>query len=294
MNINTIRHIVKELKNDYHFQISKIVFRIKMLISGCLNIKSSVQSIRSVKNCEIVIYTLGKSGSSSVYYTLMNKLPFKKIFHLHFLSDHWIKDTFPGTPHERNIHKADAYFKHISGTKKKKIKYITLVREPISRDISGFFQNYRLTNTKFDKNNLESIREIISSTGHELSTTWFDSDFYNYTGFDIFKEDFDIKKGYDIYSIDDNTEVLIILTHRLSEVFETAIFEYLNLKIDRLINFNVSSTKKDGSIINNLKQIYYEKDAFIDEIYSSKFVKHFFNADEIDAYKTKWKRKINK
>lgn len=287
-----IYHILKELKNDYKFQLKKIIFRLKILFRGCINLISSIKSIRKVKDFEIVIYTFGKSGSSSIYYTLMNKFPFKKIFHLHFLSDYWIKDIFPGTPHERNIHKAAAYFNYINKKQNKKIKYISLVREPVGRDISGFFQNYRLTGEKFDKNNLESIRKTISSKGHELATTWFDTDFLNYTGFDIFNVAFDKKTGYQIYKIDSNTELLIILTHRLTEVFESAISDYLNLEIPELINFNKSSEKKDGLLINDLKSYYYEDESKISEVYSSKFIKHFFNKKEIDEYKNKWTKKI--
>lgn len=292
MNNKILLHIIKELKNDFWFQIRKIFFRIRIISRGALNFFSVLKAMRKVKNLEIVIYTLGKSGSSSVFYTLMNELPFKNIFHLHFLSDHWIKNIFPGTPHERNIHKANSYFKHLRNQKKtkKKIKYITLVREPISRDISGFFQNYRLSNFKIDKNNIESIRKTISNSGHELSTTWFDSDFLQHTNFDVFNTKFDKKKGYQIYEINQSEEVLIILTHRLSEVFEKAIFQFLNLEVEKLINFNISSNKKDAKVIQNLKNNYFEEDNVIDEVYSSKFMNHFFYDHEIEQLKNKWKK----
>ena len=74
-----IYHILKELKNDYKFQLKKIIFRLKILFRGCINLISSIKSIRKVKDFEIVIYTFGKSGSSSIYYTLMNKFPFKSV-----------------------------------------------------------------------------------------------------------------------------------------------------------------------------------------------------------------------
>lgn len=290
---NVIQHIVKELKNDFRFQLSKISFRIKIILNGCLNLRTSMKSIKKVKDYEIVIYTFGKSGSSSVYYTLMSKLPFKKIFHLHFLSDYWIKEVFPGTPHERNIHKAEAYFQHLKKRSNKKIKYITLVREPVGRDISGFFQNYRLTGEKFDKKDLESIRKIISDKGHDLAINWFDTDFFNYTGFNIYSNKFDRKKGFEIYKIDKDSEVLVILTHRLTEVFKKAISEFLNLEIGNLINFNKSSDKKDGQLVQQLKNYYFESDEKIDKVYSSKFVEHFFSKNEIETYKQKWKKNID-
>ena len=86
---------------------------------------------------------------------------------------------------------------------------------------------------------------------------------------------------------------MIILTHRLTEVFESAISEYLNLEIPELINFNKSSEKKDGLLINDLKSYYYENKNKISEVYSSKFVEHFFNKKEIDEYKSKWTKKNN-
>ena len=286
--IKIIIHIIKELKNDPLFQLKKIVNRIYFKIRGVGLYFSKFKKRNEIKNFNIVIYTLGKSGSSSVFYTFMKNYPFEKIHHLHFLSDYWIKEVFPNTPHERNIHKAEKYYKYVKKNKWKKTKYIVLVREPISRDISGFFQNYRLMNIDINKNDIESICKQVQDRGHDLALNWFDTDFKKFTDFDIFNYDFNKKLGYSIYKIDSNSEVLIIRTDKLSDVFKISIKEYLNIDFDELYNFNISSNKKDGKLINDFKKKYYESNVDLDKTYNSKFVKHFFTDKEIKKYKLMW------
>lgn len=286
--IRVLKHIIKELGNDPLFQFKKIVKRVDYKIKGLFTLPRTLKRSKEIDGVDVVIYTLGKSGSSSVNYTLMNRYPFRKIYHVHFLSDHWIRGIFPGTPHERNIHKAEDYFAYKAKHPDYKTKYIALVREPIGRDISGFFQNYRLMNLEINKENLESIRQQIYGRGHDLALNWFDTDFFNYTGFDIFNVPFDKEKGYQIYEIDKDTELLIIRTDKLSQVFIPSMKEYLKVEFPKLINFNVSSNKKDGDTIKALKNHYYEEEADLDKVYNSKFMKYFFTDQEIQTYRQKW------
>lgn len=286
--LRVLRHILKELGNDPLFQLRKVVKRVDYKIKGIFNLPAVISRSNEIKGVDVVTYTLGKSGSSSINYTLMNRYPFRKIFHVHFLSDYWIKEVFPGTPHERNIHKAEDYFAYKAKKPNNITKYIALVREPIGRDISGFFQNYRLMNMQIDKDNLESIRQQIYGRGHDLALNWFDTDFFNYTGYDIFKTPFDKTKGYQIYKIDNQTELLIIRTDKLSMVFTKAMKEYIGVTFDKLINFNLSKNKKDGFVIKALKSYYYEEENDLDLVYNSKFMRHFFNDKEIAEYRQKW------
>ena len=268
--------------------MQKIIKRVDYKARGILNLKTTLKRQKEIQGVDIVIYTLGKSGSSSVNYTLLNRYPFRKIFHIHFLSDYWIKGIFPGTPHERNIHKAEDYFAYKSRNIGNKTKFIALVREPIGRDISGFFQNYRLMNIHINKESLESIRLQIYKRGHDLALNWFDTDFYNFTGFNIFEKPFDKVRGYQIYKINDDSELLVIRTDKLSHVFLSCMKEYLNADFKKLINFNISINKKDGVTFDALKKYYFEEEEDLDKVYHSKFMKYFFTEKEIRDYRTKW------
>lgn len=289
--INRFKQILKELNNDPLFQLKKIYNRLSFKLIGLLYVQSYYKKRKELNGQDIVIYTLGKSGSSSIYYTLMKRYPFKKFFHVHFLSDYWIREVFPNTPHVRNIHKAEEYFKYKNKHTDRKTKFITLVREPIGRDISGFFQNYRLMNIKIDKENFESILIQIKERGHDLALNWFDTDFKNFTGYDIFDIPFNKELGYQIYIIDDKTELLIIRTDKLSDVFVEAMQKYTSITFDKLYNFNISSSKSDGDLIEQVKSNYYEDNNSLEVVYNSKFMKYFFTDEEIDKYKQKWSKK---
>ncbi|MCB0321832.1 MAG: hypothetical protein KDD60_12980, partial [Bdellovibrionales bacterium] len=97
---------------------------------------------QALKGKTVLIYSMGKVGSSSIYYTLMRCFPFSRVHHNHFLSDEWIENRLPGTPFTRNIRLARAAHADISKAKGEFL-YIVLMRDPVARDLSNIIQNYQ-------------------------------------------------------------------------------------------------------------------------------------------------------
>jgi|SRR5690606_2252081 len=109
-----------------------------------------IRQVRLYLSPYILIYQMGKVGSSSIYASLKAKgVP--KVFHLHRMNPETtqkMKRTFL----EQNLlaqFRTEQLFETIyrkAIQRRKKVKIITLVREPISRNISAFFENltYRL------------------------------------------------------------------------------------------------------------------------------------------------------
>jgi len=95
----------------------------------------------------VLIYQMGKVGSSSIYQSLGKSKRFKP-YHIHTLNLESINKI-----KKRSKHKGLKIEKHITDsefilnkyftneTLQKKLKIITLVREPISRNIAAYFQN---------------------------------------------------------------------------------------------------------------------------------------------------------
>lgn len=89
---------------------------------------------------------MGKVGSSSIYQSLARSKNFKP-YHIHTLNEITIqkikeRSKSKGLKIEQHIKDSEYILQnYFSRTQKEKIKIITLVREPISRNIAAYFQN---------------------------------------------------------------------------------------------------------------------------------------------------------
>ena len=93
----------------------------------------------------VIILTIGKVGSSSVYYSLKEQFT-RRIFHIHYISEEGIKTSL--SEHKTSSRKSVPLHlitsKILSELLKKinhKTYIITVFREPVQRKLSSFFQN---------------------------------------------------------------------------------------------------------------------------------------------------------
>ncbi len=235
-----------------------------------------------------LIYTMGKVGSASIYNALKKKKPHSHIFHVHFLSKNWLETILPKTNEvfHSNIKMGTHILNFIKKNPTKRIKVITLVREPVMRAISDLFQNWDhlfddIENVEYDKL-LKHIEEI----DFDYTLNWFDTEFFEYLDVDIYKLHFDKTKGYEIYNYK-NLDILCIKLEALNKIGDDALKEFTGKKIN-LVSSNKSSDKKGKDQYNFLKNnVKMNKDMLID-LFHSKYVRHFYNEKEITDFINKW------
>ena len=95
----------------------------------------------------VLVYQMGKVASSSVYLSLEKTTDFD-VFHVHRLNPENIAKV-----REEHVQRGDSppnekkglyLYENLIRTRKTHTKIISLVREPIARNISAFFQNLQL------------------------------------------------------------------------------------------------------------------------------------------------------
>jgi hypothetical protein len=156
---------------------------------------------RDEKN--ILIYQMGKVGSTTIENSIPNSI------HLHTLYNNppcWIHQKIrrPGIIGQFIIEVGD-FIKRIAIKQRKNIKIISMVRNPLNRDISMFFQNlpywyiHHVHKNQIDirEDGVEFLEEVFSeSYDHNYQLEWFDKEIKRLTGIDIFNENYNTKKGY--------------------------------------------------------------------------------------------------
>ena len=269
---------------------NKLLYRINFKLNGLIKTRKSITNLYKYKDTLFLVYSMGKTGSSSVYYTLMRDLPFNKVLHVHFLSKYWYEwfssKLSKSNKKARNQILSDKAYKCIDS--KNKVVTITIIRDPFSRSISDYFHSNE--NIIAKKTDTEIKNEIINSYYIQSnSLEWFEKDFNSYFQLDIYQKPFDKQKGWTVYDIDNKNKVLLIRIDVLTQSFKSAFSFLTGISINEL--FITNRREDDDSLSERYKLFkanYAEEKSSVDEKLNSKFVKHFFSEEQIEKLRLKY------
>ena len=223
----------------------------------------------------ILIYQMGKCASSTVKYNLR----FLNYYVVHFHHISTIKYRF------------DLHFLL------KKSLVISMTRELVGRNISCFFELIRNedkpdyyvgSEEKVLSMSIDDLKHHfyhnISSKVHFETANWFDENFKKNLDFDVYDYTFDIQKGFAVY----DDRFLIIRFEDMRRVGEKSIGDFTGID-----NFYFVDNINDG-----FHKWYSEKyiaflkepvpDWYINMMYDTKLMRHFYSKDEIDCFKKKY------
>lgn len=256
----------------------------------------------------IIVYQMGKVGSSTLVKTLDRLNLTRPIFHVHRITPsglEYIREKgvqmgrgYPSSHYflGKNLH---SYIKDNLCNRKWTI--ITLTREPIGRNISAFFQslNYRFPRfiNELDKNQeklltIEMRDAFLKNYPHDLSLNWFDVELKQVFGIDVYKSDFPTMYGYKVYQ-SSNVELLVIRLEDLQKCYRQSLSEFIGIDPKKIVlnSSNVSSQKYYKTIYEYFKSHIYLPEEYIDRQYNSRYARHFYTEKEINEFRNKWKNR---
>ncbi|WP_418509493.1 putative capsular polysaccharide synthesis family protein [Corallibacter sp.] len=241
---------------------------------------------RNLKNKTILVYTLGKVGSSTVYSQLKRYSIWNNVFHVHFLSDNWLKIKLKETNHfKANNAAANKVFSYIDQSPNNVTHIITLVREPVSRELSNFMQNPNdfVDNDILSYTTKDLKKAYLNKLDYDYTLQWFDTEFKSYTGFDVYAQPFDKEKGYSIYE-HNATKILVMKLETLDACFEEAMKTFLGTNIKLNVVANQSENKSISSIYKALKEEIKFPENDLKALYANTYVTHFYTESEITSF----------
>jgi len=241
----------------------------------------------------VLVYQMGKVGSSSITSSL-EKIDIKSL-HIHSLYKNRGYALFKKFLlakkyyflYKRILLSVFYLWQRLKLHKHKNLKIITLVREPISVNISSFFHNLSYFAYEFEQNATSSIAEsFFEKFNNDYTLDWFDTEWFPTIGVDVYKYDFNKEAGYSIIK-EKNIECLIIKLEKLDEL-EAVIADFVGNDQFKLLNSNISTEKWYNSVYQDFKNNVKLSPEFIDRMYSSKLVQHFYSSKEIDGFRSKY------
>lgn len=241
----------------------------------------------------ILIYQVGKVGSSAIHMAIkehMKGFPVYQLHNIHKAQELLNKDV-------KENFKKKVHFMRGIGLKKKIIeepniqwKIIIGVREPISRWISDIFENidtrYHFLKNSDDSVNVEkSIEFIKDSLDSEPQEKWFDDELLATFGVNVFEESFN--GNYQIIQ-NEKINILIYRFENMQEYIPSVIKEFLDLKNFHLPTANATSQKSTAIAYKKVKEKLKFEVNFLNKFYSRRTVSHFYTSKEIEAFKKQW------
>lgn len=258
---------------------------------------------------KIIVFTMSKVASSSVLFSLERSgLPLN-VFHIHSLQPHKLAKN--AEIYKSNWHKGhnprhlwhSQYLLSLldKGIGGKKWKVITLVRDPVARAISHFFEILHLqyNYNYYEKSKTLSTEQIVSELipiflnecdKHHVPSEWFETELKGVFDVDVYRHPFDPAQGYQIYS-SDKAQVLLIRLESLNKCAPAAFKEFMGIENFQISKSNTGTIKDYSDIYKAFVSTCVLPDSYLDEMYTTPYVKLFYSDDEIQAFRDKWQRK---
>ena len=284
----------------------------------------------------ICIHQIGKVGSTSVLKTLDHFLPGEKIHQTHGLSERrllasivrWLDRSkrSPGFKPAPNLLSSIEISGYLRGGLAQRDWYLlSLVRDPIGRNVSAFFQNLHLVwvhqlpeqpreiCTRLLQKNAgpmpgeSEIREVAKSLvvlfhqrySRQSLDRWFDDEMRGVFGIDVFSEPFSQDRSYQLYQ-SGRVRLLLLRIEDLAAGFEPGLRAWLGgspwestlhamsgLELERA---NEAENKRYALLYREFMELLTFDAALVDEEYASRTARHFYSDAERERFAAKWTR----
>lgn len=240
-------------------------------VCGLILEKSIPKSSSSKK---VIIYSLGKAGTSSLY-EVLRYLRNVDVRHVHYLSE--MKEEI----NQWRVNEKKRANEVKKWLEKGDVLIISLIRDPFSRSISSVIQNYELYHMQSD------FSDAIVKNAKTISLNWWDEEFLKSLKWDVFQHPFNKDIGYSEYQLKNNNKLLIIKSSQISLSGLSKLSSELNVKLKEKV-VNKSKTKKVAIQNKHILDRYKFNKKDFDFISRSKFMNHFYNAEEIAQLEKRW------
>lgn len=254
-----------------------------------------IQKVKAIINAfggeeTVLIYQMGKVGSTSL------ELALSDVNHFHTLYDN------PPCYIHRERRSRFRHFLKMMGSalkrllirRRKRVKIVSLVREPYGRNVSMFFQDLPYWMIKYQEINRYDSREeglgFLFDTfnevyDHRYFDSWFDRELKRLTGIDIFTHPFDRERGCQVIC-QGRYEVMLIKLEKMASL-QSEIEAFVGYPFE-MRQSNVGEQKWYACLYREFRERYTPANAYLEGLYDTRTVRHFYSDEEIEGFRQKY------
>ena len=252
----------------------------------------------------IIVYQMGKVGSTTISRSLKKANLPNPVYQIHFLSEQGIqfaenahlKGVFSAVP--RHLKRSKALRKKMEREAGSRWLLVTLVREPISRIVSNFFQNMiefypdviedkeKIDHSKVCAYLMDSVTAFADSK--DYISRWFDMEINAVFVIDVYSQPFNQDDGYTIIR-GGKADLLILRLEDLDACFVNAIKQFLGVDHPiQLVSSNVSDQKFYSDDMKKVQENLSFPASVLERVYATPYVRHFYGEKDIARFIQRW------
>lgn len=169
------------------------------------------------------------------------------------------------------------------------VRVVTLVREPIARNLSSYFEHldsiWQLRNAHA-KVSLDALcAGFITRFTHDDVLTWFDDEILPVLGIDVYAHPF-TPTGHTV--IRKAPFELLILKSELDDAAKSvALSDFFRRPID-VQRANSTGAKSKGEVFRRFVKTLRLPHAYVERMLNARYTKHFYSDAERDAARARW------
>ncbi len=226
-----------------------------------------------------VVFTMGKVGSTSVRNALLRS-------GLVCFDVHSLKHTNPAA-------NAQAWHQHARSLRDcgimnaDNVAFITLVREPVGRNLSGYFQNLKKWHPADMPTVEQAIEGFLRDYHHPLPGQWFQKQFKPFARFNVYEHAFDPETGYAVHRREGQPDVIVMRAELPDQAKADVLSEYYGREVE-ITRDNTASAKDYSDLYRQAREPGRLPRAYVDEMYDTEYARHFWTGEEIEALRSQW------
>ena len=171
------------------------------------------------------------------------------------------------------------------------IHVVSMFRDPVARNISSYFQHLdeiwgvRRAHQRIATGEL--VRAFLEVFEHDEPLDWFDTEIKAIHGIDIYAHLFDVEARH-VTCSSGSRSLLLMRVDLPDESKQVALGEFLGVEVPGMSRRNAASDKAYSDAYRAFKAELALPEAYLDRLYESRVVRHFYAPHEIDALRARW------
>ncbi len=272
----------------------------EMLSVGKKTAKKSLATVkdiwaRGVKNAHIpvIVYQMGKVGSTSIYSSIAD-CGVQPIDQVHRMNPEHI-DELVSSRADRGLHPhrpdhcargLELYEQIVSP--KRESKFISLVRNPLDRNVSAFFFNVFDRKEQYQSLSTPRLVEVfIEEYAHDVPLVWFQREPAVTLDIDVYDTSFPAERGHRTYQ-NGSFELLVLRTELPDAEKEDIIKQFLGLSRFQIQRRNVGKSKEYAEAYQAFKENACIPKSYLDRMLQSQYAELFYTDKEIERTYDCW------
>lgn len=236
----------------------------------------------------VIIFQMGKVASSTVEATL-ETVPGLAVLRTHGLIK-WAATSEP-PPARRDLESWLVLHQLVRAGIPSKV--VSIVRDPIARNLSAYFQNLDQFLGGRDAYARTPMPQLIEGfftlLHHQRPLEWFDVEFRAALGVDVYQLPFDRERGCQRLATP-QFDILLLRADLDDATKARELAGLVGAQELRLIQKNVGEAKAYAAIYEEFLRSIRLPESYVDEMLGHAFTRHFFTGAEIARLRAKWLR----